>query len=941
MDQSKFRRCSQTAFCRQHRRPLSGELKHEPVHVVKSELQLSQDNRVLLFDLEQTEGVLLQATVQALKSGSIRFRVVEKTPLNGPRWEPKDIVPAPEDMETCPWKQIQDFNAPGITLDDLSVVFTKDCGNLNDWAMILSVNPFNLQVIRDQKVIVSVNSKGLFHFQHHRAREEGVNEAEMGDDEEEDIHQGKKIVDYGEDGLAIYEDGTTQTKRSLTKETESNEGDWEEKFGSYTDAKQYGPSSVGLDIGFPQAENVYGIPEHASDFALKTTRGEEYDEPFRLYNLDVFEYDLDVPMALYGAIPMMHAHSLHGTAAIFWNNPSETFIDIENAQGNVDRGDLPLYKHTHWMSESGVIDLFIFPGPSVKGILKDYTALTGTPYLPPLWSIAYHQCRWNYKSEEDVAKVNAKFEEAHIPMDVIWLDIEHTDGKRYFTWDSKVFPTPVDMINNVAYYGRKMVTIVDPHIKRDDDYPVHKDATEQGVYVKKSDGVTDFDGWCWPGSSSYVDFTSPRARKWWAERFRFDKYLGSTNDLYTWNDMNEPSVFNGVEVSMAKECKNLDGAEHREWHNLYGMYMQQATMEGLLLRQQNQPGLEMPSSHRPFVLSRSFYAGAQKFGSIWTGDNESKWSHLNYATKMLLSMSSVSLSFVGADVGGFFGNPEPELMLRWLQAAAFQPFFRGHAHHDAKRREPYVFDDPIRSHLCNAIRSRYFILPYMYTLFHEASQTGTPVMRPLWMEFERDTKVFKTDHQYMLGPALLVQPVVEPNVVQSNVYLPEEGSVWYNYWTLEKLSGGKEYTVASKLDSIPVFQRGGTIIPKKLRVRRSSQLMRHDPYSLFVALDSNAEARGEIYLDDEITMQYQTGQFNVRQLQWSNGILSCTSVAKSSYVPTNTVERIVVMGFHQIPKAVSQEGTSLTFEYDTDRATLTIRKPDVVVGSDWKIQVTW
>lgn len=297
----------------------------------------------------------------------------------------------------------------------------------------------------------------------------------------------------------------------------------------------------------------------------------KYNEPYRLYNLDVFDYELDNTMALYGHIPFMSAHGLVGSTGqsvgVFWFNPSETFVDVSDGTAAANRG---IYKETHWMSESGNVDFFLFAGPSPGDVFAQFTGLVGRQELPPLFALGYHQCRWNYRDERDVATVEGMFEQLDYPMDVIWLDIEHTDGKRYFTWDKLVFPSPIEMQRNVSAHGRKMVTIVDPHIKRDPAYHIHKEATEKHLYIRNKDGA-DFDGWCWPGSSSYLDFTSPSVREWWGQQFALQKYVGSTMDLFTWNDMNEPSVFNGPEVSMPKDATNLAGVEHREWHNLYGV----------------------------------------------------------------------------------------------------------------------------------------------------------------------------------------------------------------------------------------------------------------------------------------------------------------------------------------------------------------------------------
>jgi len=427
-------------------------------------------------------------------------------------------------------------------------------------------------------------------------------------------------------------------------------------------------------------------------------------------------------MALYGAIPYMISHKPDATVGLLWLNAAETWVDVAKPseptfiskyfgtpQSQID---------THWISESGVIDVYVFLGPTPKQLFKQYSGLTGTTELPPLFAIAYHQCRWNYNDETDVQKVDEGFDTHDIPYDVLWLDIEHTDGKKYFTWDSNKFPTPLQMQASLSGKKRKMVTIVDPHIKRESGYYIHSEATDQSLYVKTKD-AGDFEGHCWPGSSSWIDFTNPKAREWWISKFALDQYKSSSRDLYIWNDMNEPSVFNGPEVTMHKHNIHHDNWEHRDVHNLYGLYQHMATAEGLRRR----------NNERPFVLSRAFFAGSQRFGAIWTGDNAAEWSHLKASNPMLLSIGLAGLPFSGADVGGFFGNPEGELMVRWYQTGAFQPFFRGHAHLDSKRREPWLKGEPFTTHIRNAIKTRYTLLPLWYTLFHETSLNGSPIIR--------------------------------------------------------------------------------------------------------------------------------------------------------------------------------------------------------------------
>lgn len=272
------------------------------------------------------------------------------------------------------------------------------------------------------------------------------------------------------------------------------------------------------------------------------------------------------------------------------------------------------------------------------------------------FTLAYHQCRWNYNDEEDVRTVVENFDLHNMPVDVMWLDIEYTDNKKYFTWDAIKFPHPQIMQQNLTALGRKLVVIIDPHIKRDGGYFLHNDALANDYYVKNKDGSV-YEGWCWPGSSSYLDFFNPAVRNYYSGLYDLSKFPGSTQDMYIWNDMNEPSVFNGPEITMPKDCVHYGGWEHRHVHNLYGLYHTMGTFSGLLSRSQN--------TRRPFILTRAHFAGSQRYAAVWTGDNAAEWSHLAISYPMCLSLALGGISFCGADIGGFFKNPDVELLTRW------------------------------------------------------------------------------------------------------------------------------------------------------------------------------------------------------------------------------------------------------------------------------------
>mmetsp|Transcript_30849 Transcript_30849/g.69275 ORF Transcript_30849/g.69275 Transcript_30849/m.69275 type:complete len:938 (-) Transcript_30849:398-3211(-) len=916
VDRSKFRTCQDTGFCRRNRTPRSPP---KPYRLLKESVaNHGDDGMSAILTQAESDSPPLKFVAKFYESGVARLQIREANPAK-PRWEAPDIV-QDQLLQPSPYQLLADS-------DDSVMRLEFAPGHV----LAITYEPFGATLYVNGEAAVVVNGKNKFHFEYHRSRQGDPSLGSLQSGEEVDKHQGKKIVGYWEDGLAIYEDGSREEKANGATEMDrlESEGDgfWEESFEGHRDSKPFGPASVGLDISFPGSRHLYGLPEHASSMVLKTTKGEgsHYKEPYRMYTLDVFEYELDEPMALYGGIPMVLSHTAAASSGAFWFNPSETFVDVEQGpDGSME---------THWLSESGVVDLMLLPGTKPKDILGQFTKLVGTQALPPMFALGYHQCRWNYKDEKDVALVHAKFEELNFPYDVLWLDIEHTDGKRYFTWDKNLFPNPIAMQESLSREGRRMVTIIDPHLKRDDSYYIHSEATAKGLYVKNKDGG-DYDGWCWPGSSSYLDFTAPHVRQWWAEQFALDKYQGSTLDLFTWNDMNEPSVFNGPEVSMPKDARNLDGVEHREWHNLYGMYQQKATAEGQIMRS--------GGKERPFVLSRAFYAGSQRYGAIWTGDNAAEWSHLKIAAPMLLSIGLGGLTFAGADVGGFFGNTESELMVRWMQAGSFTPFFRGHAHHDAKRREPWMFGEPTTTQIRNTVMARYALLPYWYTLFHEAAASGVPTMRPLFFEYPSDEATFGIDDQWMVGSDLLVKPVTDPGVVTTELYLPGN-EPWYDVDTYESFVGPRILTMSTPLEKIAALQRGGSIIPRKLRLRRSTKLMIDDPYTLFIALDSKQSAVGKLYMDDEHTFDFEQGDFCLRKYAFESGVLSATSASGAAmrFEPTNTIERVVVIGLSEAPKTVTLEETGrsreLSFTFDSNTHVLTIRKPDVRAAGDFQI----
>lgn len=887
----EFRNCNQTPFCKRARSRSPGSSDLIATHVTISDGDLTA-NLIPKSQPDSSKPLLLTLSVH--QDGILRLIIDENEHSSSKkRFHVPDVVVS-QFANTKLWLpriNSEDLNAPS------SSVYLSD-----GYSAVIRHDPFEL-FIRDDNSgdrVISINSHGLFDFEQLREKNEDEN--------------------------------------------------WEESFRTHTDKRPYGPQSISFDVSFYDADFVYGIPEHATSLALKPTRGPnvEESEPYRLFNLDVFEYIHDSPFGLYGSIPFMLSHGkARGTNGFFWLNAAEMQIDVLASGWDAESGiSLPTSQNridTMWMSEAGVVDAFFFVGPRPKDVLRQYAAVTGGSALPQMFAVAYHQCRWNYRDEEDVKNVDAKFDEYDIPYDVLWLDIEHTDGKRYFTWDRVLFPNPEEMQKKLDGKGRRMVTIVDPHIKRDENFHLHKEASEKGYYTKDSSG-NDFDGWCWPGSSSYPDTLNPEIRSWWADKFSYQSYVGSTPSLYIWNDMNEPSVFNGPEVTMPRDALHYGGVEHRELHNAYGYYFHMATSEGLLKRGEGKD--------RPFVLSRALFAGSQRYGAIWTGDNSADWDHLRVSVPMVLTLGLTGMSFSGADVGGFFGNPDPELLVRWYQLGAYYPFFRAHAHHDTKRREPWLFGERKTELIRDAIHVRYALLPYYYTLFREANTTGVPVARPLWMEFPSDETTFSNDEAFMVGSSILVQGIYTERAKHASVYLPGKQS-WYDLRTGTVYKGGVTHKLEVTEESIPAFQRAGTILTRKDRFRRSSSQMTNDPFTLVVALNSSQAAEGELYIDDGSSFGFLEGAFIHRRFIFANGKLTSVDLAPTSggnvrHTSNVVIERIIVLGHAHGSKNALIEPSNQKVDIElgplwvqraNSPAFMTIRKPNVRVAEDWTIKI--
>ena len=447
------------------------------------------------------------------------------------------------------------------------------------------------------------------------------------------------------------------------------------------------------------------------------------------------------------------------------------------------------------------LDYYFFAGPDIKGVVAQYAELTGTMELPPLWALGYHQSRYSYCPQEDVEETARNLREHDIPCDAIYLDIHYMDGYRVFTFDQETFPDPSGLIARLKGMGFKVVTIVDTGVKIDPKYKVYKEGLKQDCFVKRPDGRL-FEAEVWPGRVVFPDFLRKNVRTWWANNH---KKLFDAGVRGIWNDMNEPSCFDTESGTMDLDAVHGEpGMEipHAAFHNAYANFMNEATYEAFRTL--------LPET-RPFIISRAGYSGIQRLACVWTGDNASWWEHLLMSVPMCLNMGLSGIPFVGADVGGFQFDTDPELLTRWTQLGVFVPFFRNHSAVDTCRQEPYSLDEPHKSICRDFIKLRYRLIPYIYTLMRQAATSGTPIMRPLVFEFPEDPKTHGIFDQFMLGSGIMVAPVYQPEAKCRAVYLPE--GEWFHLYTGKVITGNRYILAETPLDRIPVFFREGAIIP--------------------------------------------------------------------------------------------------------------------------------
>ena len=529
------------------------------------------------------------------------------------------------------------------------------------------------------------------------------------------------------------------------------------------------------------SEHFYGLGD-------KTGYMDKRHYQYEMWNTDNPAPQVDCFKALYKSIPFFMTLTDEHVYGLFLDNTYKGFFNIAHESE----------EYYYFGSAAGNLDYYYFAGKSMPEVLTGYTYLTGTCPLPQKWTLGYHQSRWGYVYQEDIEEIATGMRDNDIPCDAIHFDIDYMNGYRVFTWnEGRYHGDPDGYLQTLIDRGFKPVVIIDPGVKKDEEYYVYKEGVENGYFAKTPEGEVYINA-VWPGDSAFPDFGRADVRKWWGDKHKFliDKGVRGV-----WNDMNEPASFNGPLPEDVVFTDEDRPAAHAEMHNVYGHLMSKATYEGL----------KEHDGRRPFVITRACYAGSQKYTTGWTGDNHSMWGHLQMAIPQLCNLGMSGMPYVGTDIGGFGSDTTPELLTRWIQLGCFSPLFRNHAAMGTRLQEPWQFGKEIMDIYRKYVKLHYHWIPYFYDLFFEGEKTGAPVMRPLVFHYEKDEVARTCNDEFMFGDRILVAPVVMQGANKRLVYLPE--GEWYDYWTNEKLVGPTWAIKDAPLDVCPIYVKAGSIIP--------------------------------------------------------------------------------------------------------------------------------
>lgn len=702
------------------------------------------------------------------------------------------------------------------------------------------------------------------------------------------------------------------TKKNLLVHFFDSDGNMlcEDEHGFYRrESLMKGISEIKVTKNAPPGDKFYGLGDKAF---RQNLRGRAFEN----WNTDAYSYERGED-PLYRSIPFYAA--LHNGRAygIFFDNTYRTRFSFDRKNNNI----------SSFSSEGGVMNYYFINGPELTDVSVRYTRLTGTPEMPPMWALGYHQCRWSYYPESQVRELGKTFREKQIPCDAIYLDIDYMDDYRVFTWNDDHFPDPETMIRDLNEQGFETIVMIDPGVKVDNDYFVYQQGREKGYFCTRPDGEMVIAP-VWPPECAFPDFTNPEVRDWWGGLY--EDLMSQKKISGIWNDMNEPAVFEVESKTFPNHVRhNYDGhpCSHKKAHNIYGMQMARASLEGI---KKHNP------DKRPFLLTRANFSGGQRYAALWTGDNIASWDHLKLANEQSLRLSISGYSFVGSDIGGFVEKPSPELFTRWLQLAIFHPLFRNHTMgynvdgaaavkkdevelrkaQEDNDQEPWIFGDEYTDINRSVIELRYRLLHYLYTAFYKYVQNGRPILRPLGYYDQSDEQAVSREDPFIFGDQMLVSPVLDEGETAVDTYFPK--GQWYDYRTHQKYEGQQTHTVKAPLEEIPFFVKAGTVLPLREVMQYTKE---RDPELLELNVYyGQGQETSQLYEDAEEGYGYRKDDYRLTTFTQQSDAqkLSITAERQGSYTPKYNEVKINIIGLPFKPSAISIDGETVMVNQVSD-----------------------
>ncbi|SDE38276.1 alpha-glucosidase [Paenibacillus sp. UNCCL117] len=586
-------------------------------------------------------------------------------------------------------------------------------------------------------------------------------------------------------------------------------------------------------------DHYYGFGEKSGYLNKKKRR-------LRMRNVDTIGYDSEQTDPLYKHIPfyIKFNGSTQAATGLFYHNSYESAFDMGCERSGYWN------KYSYFCADGGELDLFFMYGPEVKDVVRHYTDLTGKTIMPTRYSLGYmgstmYYTELDHDSDQAILRFLDKCKAEGIPCDGFFMSSGYTtgkDGKRYvFNWNHDRFPDPQSFIEQMHSKGAALAPNVKPGMLL--THPLYEEFDKAGAYIKDEQGEQSQTDRYWGGQASFVDFTNPKGRELWKKHLKESFVnLGVTS---IWNDNNEYEINNPDARCEFEGDKKEISALRPILPNLMAQMAKEAIAEAA------------PNT-RPYIVNRAGFAGIQRFAQTWAGDNNTSWHSLKFNVPVILGMGLSGVANQGCDIGGFFGPaPEPELFVRWVQNGIFQPRFSIHScNTDNTVTEPWMYPS-YTSYIREAIRLRYRLIPYFYSLLHEASEAGSPVMRPMVYEFQHDPATWEESFDFMLGRSILVANVLEKNAKTRKVVLPQ-GSDWILWDTRERYAGGQTIELEVSLGSIPMLIRSGAIIPMAPHVQN---IHKDAIEELHVLVEPSENSSFVLYEDDGVTNNYKNGDY--------------------------------------------------------------------------------